>query len=213
MFAAADDAGIPVVAVDIPSGIDVQTGAITGPAVRAALTVTFGGLKPVHALADCGRVELIDIGLDLPPTDVLGMEAADVKARWPLPGVRDDKYSQGVTGILAGSSTYPGAAILCTGAAVATTSGMKRYAGSAAAEVVSHWPEVVAAPNRTPPGGCSPGWSARAWVLTKGLRCITFRAQFRSSGGGRRGRPDHPVHPAGPGGGPGGADGADPARR
>ncbi len=48
LFAAVEDAGIPVVAVDIPSGVDVQTGAITGPAVRAALTVTFGGLKPVQ---------------------------------------------------------------------------------------------------------------------------------------------------------------------
>ena len=52
---AVDAKAIPVVAVDIPSGIDGATGAITGPAVHAALTVTFGGLKPVHALADCGR--------------------------------------------------------------------------------------------------------------------------------------------------------------
>jgi hydroxyethylthiazole kinase-like uncharacterized protein yjeF len=163
VFAAVEDAGTPVVAVDIPSGIDVRTGAITGPAVRAALTVTFGGLKPVHALADCGRVELVDIGLDLPTTDLLGFEAADVKARWPLPGVHDDKYSQGVTGILAGSSTYPGAAILCTGAAVAATSGMKRYAGSAAAEVVSHWPEVVAAPNPHAAG------RVQAWVVGPGV--------------------------------------------
>ena len=36
----------------------------------AALTVTFGGLKPVHALGDCGRVELVDIGLDLPDADL-----------------------------------------------------------------------------------------------------------------------------------------------
>ncbi|WP_321141164.1 NAD(P)H-hydrate epimerase, partial [Mycobacterium tuberculosis] len=122
---------IPVVAVDIPSGIDVATGAITGPAVHAALTVTFGGLKPVHALADCGRVVLVDIGLDLAHTDVLGFEATDVAARWPVPGPRDDKYTQGVTGVLAGSSTYPGAAVLCTGAAVAATSGMVRYAGTA----------------------------------------------------------------------------------
>ena len=163
VFAAVGDAGIPVVAVDIPSGVDVQTGAITGPAVRAALTVTFGGLKPVHALADCGRVELVDIGLDLPATDVLGFDAADVKARWPAPGAHDDKYSQGVTGILAGSATYPGAAILCTGAAVATTSGMKRYARSAAAEVVSHWPEVVAAPNPHAAG------RVQSWVVGPGL--------------------------------------------
>jgi ADP-dependent NAD(P)H-hydrate dehydratase / NAD(P)H-hydrate epimerase len=153
----------PVVAVDIPSGIDVQTGATDGPHVRAALTVTFGGLKPVHALGDCGRVELVDIGLDLPSTDMLGFEAADVKARWPVPGPKDDKYTQGVTGILAGSATYPGAAVLCTGAAVAATSGMVRYAGSAGQQVLSHWPEVIAAPSAQASG------RVQAWVVGPGL--------------------------------------------
>jgi ADP-dependent NAD(P)H-hydrate dehydratase / NAD(P)H-hydrate epimerase len=156
-------AGIPVVAVDIPSGVDVTTGAITGPAVHAALTVTFGGLKPVHALADCGRVRLIDIGLDLPATEMFGFEAADVVKRWPLPGPDDDKYTQGVTGILAGSSTYPGAAVLCTGAAVAATSGMVRYAGSGKAEVLSHWPEVIAAPTPAAAG------RVQSWVVGPGL--------------------------------------------
>ena len=160
---AAVDTGIPVVAVDIPSGIDVQTGAADGPHVHAALTVTFGGLKPVHALGDCGRVELVDIGLELPPTDMVGFEAHDVRARWPIPGPKDDKYTQGVTGILAGSATYPGAAILCTGAAVAATSGMVRYAGSAAAEVVSHWPEVVAAPSASAAG------RVQAWTVGPGM--------------------------------------------
>lgn len=154
---------IPVVAVDIPSGIDVATGAIGGPAVHAALTVTFGGLKPVHALADCGRVRLIDIGLDLPDTDLHGFEAADVAARWPVPGPRDDKYTQGVTGVIAGSSTYPGAAVLCTGAAVAATSGMVRYAGSAHTEVLAHWPEVIAAPTPAAAG------RVQAWVVGPGL--------------------------------------------
>jgi ADP-dependent NAD(P)H-hydrate dehydratase / NAD(P)H-hydrate epimerase len=163
VFAAVDDAGIPVVAVDIPSGVDVQTGAAEGPHVHAALTVTFGGLKPVHALGDCGRMKLVDIGLDLPSTDVHGLEAADVAARWPVPGPNDDKYTQGVTGVLAGSATYPGAAILCTGAAVAATSGMVRYAGSAASEVVTHWPEVVAAPTVGAVG------RVQAWVVGPGL--------------------------------------------
>ena len=156
-------ARIPVVAVDIPSGIDVTTGAISGPAVHAALTVTFGGLKPVHALADCGRVELIDIGLDLPDTDVLGLQAADVAARWPVPGPHDDKYTQGVTGVMAGSSTYPGAAVLCTGAAVAATSGMVRYAGSAHREVLSVWPEVIASSTPASAG------RVQAWVVGPGL--------------------------------------------
>jgi ADP-dependent NAD(P)H-hydrate dehydratase / NAD(P)H-hydrate epimerase len=163
VFEAVDAAAIPVVAVDIPSGIDVTTGAITGPAVHAALTVTFGGLKPVHALADCGRVRLVDIGLDLPQTDVVGFEAADVAARWPVPGPHDDKYTQGVTGVLAGSSTYPGAAVLCTGAAVAAHSGMVRYAGGAHSEVLAHWPEVIASPTPASAG------RVQAWVVGPGL--------------------------------------------
>ncbi|HSS24995.1 MAG TPA: NAD(P)H-hydrate dehydratase, partial [Mycobacterium sp.] len=163
VFAAVDANTIPVVAVDIPSGIDVATGAIAGPAVHAALTVTFGGLKPVHALADCGRVALVDIGLDLPETDVMGFEAGDVAARWPVPGPHDDKYTQGVTGVMAGSSTYPGAAVLCTGAAVAATSGMVRYAGSAHSEVLAHWPEVIASPTPAAAG------RVQAWVVGPGL--------------------------------------------
>ena len=163
VFEAVDAHAIPVVAVDIPSGIDVATGAITGPAVRAALTVTFGGLKPVHALADCGRVRLVDIGLELPETDVVGFEADDVAARWPVPGPHDDKYTQGVTGVMAGSSTYPGAAVLCTGAAVAATSGMVRYAGSAHSEVLAHWPEVIASPTPASAG------RVQAWVVGPGL--------------------------------------------
>jgi ADP-dependent NAD(P)H-hydrate dehydratase / NAD(P)H-hydrate epimerase len=163
VFAAVDAAGIPVVAVDIPSGVDVHTGAANGAHVHAALTVTFGGLKPVHALGECGRVELVDIGLDLPPTDVLGFEAADVAARWPVPGPHDDKYTQGVTGILAGSATYPGAAVLCTGAAVRATSGMVRYAGSAEQQVLSHWPEVIAAPSAAAAG------RVQAWAVGPGL--------------------------------------------
>ena len=163
VFATVDEAGIPVVAVDIPSGVDVQTGAVSGPAVRAALTVTFGGLKPVHALGDCGRVELVDIGLDLPQPDIMSFDAADVTVRWPMPGPKDDKYTQGVTGVLAGSATYPGAAVLCTGAAVAATSGMVRYAGSAAQQVLSHWPEVIASPSPAAAG------RVQAWAVGPGL--------------------------------------------
>ncbi|MGH3678503.1 MAG: NAD(P)H-hydrate dehydratase, partial [Mycobacterium sp.] len=163
VFSAVEGAGIPVVSVDIPSGVDVQTGAVSGPAVHPALTVTFGGLKPVHALGDCGRVEFVDIGLDLPATDMLGFEAADVVARWPAPGPEDDKYTQGVTGILAGSATYPGAAVLCTGAAVAAVSGMVRYAGSAGQQVLSHWPEVIAAPSAAAAG------RVQAWAVGPGL--------------------------------------------
>jgi len=158
-----DTTTAPVIAVDIPSGVDVHTGAADGPHVHAVRTVTFGGLKPVHALGDCGRVELIDIGLELPASDLVGLQAADVARCWPVPGPHDDKYTQGVTGVLAGSATYPGAALLSTGAAVAATSGMVRYAGAAHAEVVSHWPEAVVA------GDASTAGRVQAWVVGPGL--------------------------------------------
>ena len=64
---------------------------------------------------------------------------------------------------MAGSSTYPGAAVLCTGAAVAATSGMVRYSGSAHGEVLSHWPEVVASPTPAAAG------RVQAWVVGPGL--------------------------------------------
>ena len=144
----AERLSIPVLAVDSPSGVDPDTGAVDGPAVSAAATVTFGALKPVHVLAAhrCGPVELVDIGLgpELPEPHAVVLGEADVAARWPIPSPTDDKYTQGVTGVAAGSATYPGAAVLASGAAVLATSGMVRFAGTAADPVRARWPEIVA---------------------------------------------------------------------
>ncbi|MBP2339344.1 hydroxyethylthiazole kinase-like uncharacterized protein yjeF [Saccharothrix coeruleofusca] len=155
----------PVLAVDLPSGIDPDTGAITGPAVRAAMTVTFGCLKPVHALADCGEVRLVDIGLgpELAGPDLAELDDAEVGAHWPVPGPQDDKYTQGVTGVAAGSATYPGAAVLATGAALLATSGMVRYAGAAADGVRARWPEAICTGSITDAG------RVQAWVAGPGL--------------------------------------------
>ena len=140
-------AGTPVLAVDSPSGVDPDTGAVDGPAVTAAATVAFGALKPVHVLAAprCGPVHLVDIGLgpELPAPHAVVLDAPDVAARWPVPGPADDKYTQGVTGVAAGSATYPGAAVLATGSAVLATSGIVRFAGTAADRVRARWPEVI----------------------------------------------------------------------
>ncbi|WP_431953649.1 NAD(P)H-hydrate dehydratase [Nocardia lijiangensis] len=138
---------VPLVAADLPSGVDPDTGAVAGPAVRAAVTVAFGAYKPVHALAApwCGRIDLVPIGLRLPEPSLAALEPERIGALWPVPGPTDDKYTQGVTGICAGSATYPGAAVLCTGGAVAATSGMVRYAGTGSAQVLAHFPEVIAA--------------------------------------------------------------------
>ncbi|RMI31960.1 bifunctional ADP-dependent NAD(P)H-hydrate dehydratase/NAD(P)H-hydrate epimerase [Nocardia stercoris] len=153
---------VPIISVDLPSGVDPDTGAVDGPAVTADVTVAFGAYKPVHALAAprCGRVELVPIGLRLPAPDLIALDPADVGAGWPVPGPDDDKYTQGVTGICAGSVTYPGAAVLCTGAAVAATSGMVRYAGTA--DVLAHWPEVVAASSVADAG------RVQTWVVGPG---------------------------------------------
>lgn len=157
----------PVVAVDLPSGVDPDTGVADGPAVTAAATVTFGALKPVHVLAPqrCGAVELVDIGLGgalgEPAIEVL--DAADVGAAWPVPGPEDDKYTQGVVGISAGSATYLGAAVLTSGAAVLATSGMVRYAGAAADPVRARWPEVVAT------GSVADVGRVQAWAVGPGL--------------------------------------------
>jgi hydroxyethylthiazole kinase-like uncharacterized protein yjeF len=152
----------PIVAVDLPSGVDCDTGAVHGPHVTAAETVTFGAHKPVHALAapHCGPVALVDIGLGryLPQPHAHVLERADVGQRWPVPGPADDKYTQGVIGIAAGSATYPGAAVLAAGAAVLATSGMVRFAGSAADGVRTAWPEIVAT-DRIEDAGAVQAWT------------------------------------------------------
>jgi hydroxyethylthiazole kinase-like uncharacterized protein yjeF len=141
----------PVVAVDLPSGVDATTGQVDGPAVRADVTVTFGALKPgllVDPAAEhAGRVVLVDIGLDpyLQRPDVEALQTADVAALAPEPDRGADKYRRGVVGILAGSARYPGAAALTTGAALHGGAGYVRVAaGPGVADVVRRaWPEAV----------------------------------------------------------------------
>ncbi len=140
------------VAVDLPSGIDADTGAVDGPAVRAAVTVTFGVVKP-GLLIDpgarhAGVVELVDIGLQphlLEPPDVSAPQRDDIRLLVPRPGPESDKYRRGVLGLLAGSNRFTGAALLASGAAVHGGAGMVRLvtAPAAAAAARSLWPEVV----------------------------------------------------------------------
>jgi hydroxyethylthiazole kinase-like uncharacterized protein yjeF len=156
----------PIIAVDQPSGVDPDTGAEDGPCVDATMTVTFGGRKPVHALSPrCGIVCVVDIGLSaaLGEPDLVLLDPPDVLAAWPIPGPKDDKYTQGVTGIAAGSATYPGAAVLSTSGAVLATSGMVRYAGTAAENVQQRWPEAITT------GSISDAGRVQAWVVGPGI--------------------------------------------
>jgi hydroxyethylthiazole kinase-like uncharacterized protein yjeF len=160
----------PVVAVDVPSGIGVDTGTVTGPAVRADITVTFGCLKPGlmvgPAAGYAGQVELVDIGL----TPCLTGEPAvrvpdltDVAAWWRRPGPQDDKYTRGAVGVAAGSPPFTGAAVLATGGALAGPAGFLRYAGAAADQVRQRWPEAVIVERVADAG------RVQAWVAGPGL--------------------------------------------
>jgi hydroxyethylthiazole kinase-like uncharacterized protein yjeF len=204
----------PLLSVDVPSGIDADTGAVPEPVdapdpfgarevpflshAIADVTVTFGGWRRAHAVnAFCGQVLLADPALDdgrsiggelgeidawwrpEPGVHVGFAEAAtptadpraefpsrDLGGRWDAsgagletpglhasqlqgpsePGPYDDKYTGGVVGVCAGSSRYPGAAVLATTGAVRATSAMVRYIGSGSLEVLRATPEVIWSP-------------------------------------------------------------------
>jgi ADP-dependent NAD(P)H-hydrate dehydratase / NAD(P)H-hydrate epimerase len=144
--------GATVVAVDLPSGIDADTGAVDGPAVRADVTVTFGVIKPGLLIdpgaGHAGTVELVDIGLRPYLKDepgALAPQRDDIGERVPRPGPESDKYRRGVLGLLAGSDRFAGAAVLATGGAVHGGAGMVRVVtgGVPAAAVRQAWPEAV----------------------------------------------------------------------
>jgi ADP-dependent NAD(P)H-hydrate dehydratase / NAD(P)H-hydrate epimerase len=143
--------GPSVVAVDLPSGVDADTGEVAGAAVSADVTVTFGTWKPGLLIdpgaGHAGLTELIDIGLGpyLPPPSVGAYGAADVAALLPRPGRESDKYRRGVLGVVAGSDRFTGAATLAVGGALRGGAGMVRLvtAESAAAVVRQWWPEAI----------------------------------------------------------------------
>ncbi len=160
----------PVVAVDVPSGVEVDTGDVPGEAVHADVTVTFGCLKPAlvvgPAAARAGQVELVDIGLGpwlRGDPAVRVAERDDVAGWWPSLGPASEKYTRGVVGVATGSAGYPGAAVLSVGGALAGPTGMVRYAGSADREVLRQHPSVVAT-RRVGEAG-----RVQAWVCGSGL--------------------------------------------
>jgi hydroxyethylthiazole kinase-like uncharacterized protein yjeF len=161
------DSAAPVLAVDLPSGVDPDTGEVSGLAVRAAVTVCMGALKAGLLVGDgrlhAGRLRLVELGLgsELPEPQLCRLERADVVLR--TAGPHDDKYTRGVVGVAAGSQAYPGAAQLCVGSARLGGVGAVRYAGHAAAEVVSRWPEVLVTETVAEAG------RVQAWVLGPGL--------------------------------------------
>lgn len=129
----ANAAGTPILAVDVPSGIDGDTGQVRGVAVKAARTVTFVTRKPAHLLlpgrAFCGQVEVADIGIGNDIVAGIGSPVwANAPALWssafPRPGLGVHKYDRGHTLVASGGATRTGAARLAARAALRIGSGL-----------------------------------------------------------------------------------------
>ncbi|WP_423182021.1 NAD(P)H-hydrate epimerase [Arthrobacter sp. NyZ413] len=158
-----------VVACDVPSGVDADTGEVHWPVLTARLTVTFGGAK-AGLLADpgegcSGRVHVVQIGIEdhLPSPALRRLTVDDLAKLLPLPGRRAQKYTRGVVGVVAGSARYTGAAALSVQAASVSGPGMVRYLGpeTVARQVLARTPEVIWEPDE-------PG-RVQAWLLGPGL--------------------------------------------
>lgn len=119
-------AGVPIVAVDIPSGVDSSTGEVAGAAVEAALTVTFHGHKVGLAVAPgrfhAGEVVVADIGLQ-PVTTEHKRVTREILRLVPPKGPRDNKYSAGAVLVVGGAPGLTGAACLVAEAAFRADAG------------------------------------------------------------------------------------------
>ena len=164
----------PCLAVDVPSGVDGDTGAVRGAAIRADETVTFFRRKPAHLLYPgrglCGVVRVADIGI---PATVLGdispSTAGNCPALWldsfPWPDAEGHKYARGHVGV-AGGETMTGAARLASHAALRAGAGLVTIfspppARSTAAASRTSWCAMSPAPGRSP--RCSTTGASRRW--------------------------------------------------
>ena len=156
-----------VVAVDLPSGVDPQTGETPGAHVTADITVAFGTVHPCLLLPPAahaaGRLVYVDVGtqehIEASPV-VQRLTDRGVAARWPVPPRVAHKYTRGVLGVVAGSDTYPGAAVLAVAGAIRAGVGIVRYVGPAhvTTQVLTARPEAVPGIGRV-----------QAWLLGSGV--------------------------------------------
>jgi hydroxyethylthiazole kinase-like uncharacterized protein yjeF len=135
-----------VVAVDIPSGVEGNTGAVLGVAVNANVTVTFFRRKPGHLLApgrfQCGEISVADIGIkddvlaELRP-QVFAAEPALWQSLLPHPNPAGHKYDRGHVLVLSGDLNHTGAARLAARAALRSGAGLVSVGSPAAALMVN----------------------------------------------------------------------------
>jgi hydroxyethylthiazole kinase-like uncharacterized protein yjeF len=123
----------PVIAVDLPSGIDGATGRVMGAAIRADLSVTFFRMKPGHLLLPgrihCGKVLVADIGIRAAVlAEIAPRTVRDLPEAWRdhlrPPGLADHKYARGHAVVVSGPMTRTGAARLAADAALRVGAGL-----------------------------------------------------------------------------------------
>jgi len=142
-----------VVAVDLPSGINPDTGEVFDEnfVVKADYTVTFGALKTGlvtgKAKRFCGKLHFVDIGLmpylkKFTPVALIPTEE-QLTTLYPRRSAASHKYSKGVVAINAGSKKYPGAALLTLQGAIESGVGMITYTGDASESLIKKLPQVV----------------------------------------------------------------------
>jgi NAD(P)H-hydrate epimerase len=159
---AANASPAPVIAVDIPSGVDGATGEVAGEAINADVTVTFQALKPGHVLPPgserAGRIEVADIGLALQPGPWGVSEAGDLGGLVPVPRSETHKRSRGVLLAIGGSTGMGGAPTLMGRAARRSGAGLLILAvpASIANRVGQAVPEALTAPLPEADGGITP---------------------------------------------------------
>lgn len=144
----------PVLAVDLPSGVNADTGAVMGAAIAATRTVTFFLKKPAHALfpgrALCGAIDVIDIGIPLSTLDEIApMTFENHPAVWARslrrPGYAAHKYSRGAAAVVSGGRLRTGAARLAARAALRIGAGVVTVLSpsEAAAENAAHLTAIM----------------------------------------------------------------------
>lgn len=135
-----DEAGLPVIAVDLPSGIDGRTGAVMGAAFRASHTVTFMTRKPGHLLLPgrmhCGTVETFDIGIPFRLVEATGDRLfvngpQEWDAAMPETDAAAHKFRRGHLTVFSGPATTTGATRLAAAAGLRAGAGLVTVASPA----------------------------------------------------------------------------------